>query len=275
MRKRIGTNDVGAKRLGREVAEDPKLESRSVRMFHPQFFAVLCHVLVQILDVYDWHAQHHPGGHEVGSVYRLRDDSPYFLQHIELIHGIHEVGTPSFTLIGFSKSCFYDLRGKSKSLATARSNFAMTTQQGSSSTKTVRSDELNLNYCYMPSALGLKGWVRNRKDGSVDAVQEMEQRCQRGPPDVLVTGIQGFPSDDDPEVVNLCASIVFDALVVYKLCMEKNKYSTTVSNDSDMHDDFKPANKLEGSGISLAHVIEQDVKDNLVMVYMKGVPDLP
>ncbi|XP_022642053.1 monothiol glutaredoxin-S15, mitochondrial isoform X1 [Vigna radiata var. radiata] len=53
------------------------------------------------------------------------------------------------------------------------------------------------------------------------------------------------------------------------------RYSTTVSNDSETHDDFKPANKLEGSGISLANVIEQDVKDNPVMVYMKGVPDLP
>ncbi|KAL0316216.1 UNVERIFIED_CONTAM: Acylphosphatase [Sesamum radiatum] len=39
--------------------------------------------------------------------------------------------------------------------------------------------------------LGLKGWVRNRRDGSVEAlfsgspekVQEMEQGCRRGPPD--------------------------------------------------------------------------------------------
>uniref|UniRef100_I1KVB8 Uncharacterized protein n=1 Tax=Glycine max TaxID=3847 RepID=I1KVB8_SOYBN len=53
------------------------------------------------------------------------------------------------------------------------------------------------------------------------------------------------------------------------------RYSTTVSNDSDTHDDFKPANKLENSGISLSNVIEQDVKDNPVMVYMKGVPDFP
>ncbi|QCE02093.1 monothiol glutaredoxin-S15, mitochondrial [Vigna unguiculata] len=53
------------------------------------------------------------------------------------------------------------------------------------------------------------------------------------------------------------------------------RYSTSVSNDSDTHDDFKPANKLEDSGISLANVIEQDVKDNPVMLYMKGVPDMP
>ncbi|KAL4295427.1 hypothetical protein GQ457_12G010700 [Hibiscus cannabinus] len=54
--------------------------------------------------------------------------------------------------------------------------------------------------------LGLKGWVRNRKDGSVEAlfsgnpntVQEMEQRCRRGPPAAMVTGLEVFPSDDDP-----------------------------------------------------------------------------
>ena len=54
--------------------------------------------------------------------------------------------------------------------------------------------------------LGLKGWVRNRKDGSVEAlfsgtpgaVQEMEQRCCRGPPDAVVTGLEVFPSSDDP-----------------------------------------------------------------------------
>lgn len=54
--------------------------------------------------------------------------------------------------------------------------------------------------------LGLKGWVRNRRDGSVealfsgtpDAVQEMEQRCRRGPPDALVTALEVFPSNDDP-----------------------------------------------------------------------------
>ncbi|XP_022745033.1 uncharacterized protein LOC111295687 isoform X1 [Durio zibethinus] len=54
--------------------------------------------------------------------------------------------------------------------------------------------------------LGLKGWVRNRRDGSVEAlfsgspesVQEMEQRCRRGPPAAMVTGLQVFPSNDDP-----------------------------------------------------------------------------
>lgn len=54
--------------------------------------------------------------------------------------------------------------------------------------------------------LGLKGWVRNRRDGSVEAlfsgppekVQEMEQRCRRGPPAAAVTGFQTFPSTDEP-----------------------------------------------------------------------------
>ncbi|XP_073062872.1 uncharacterized protein [Primulina eburnea] len=54
--------------------------------------------------------------------------------------------------------------------------------------------------------LGLKGWVRNRRDGSVEAlfsgipdkVAEMEQRCRRGPPDAMVTAFQVFPSTDDP-----------------------------------------------------------------------------
>ncbi|KAA8518720.1 hypothetical protein F0562_016506 [Nyssa sinensis] len=54
--------------------------------------------------------------------------------------------------------------------------------------------------------LGLKGWVRNRRDGSVEAlfsgipdkVQEMEQRCRRGPPDAMVTDLQVSACSDDP-----------------------------------------------------------------------------
>ncbi|OIW12117.1 hypothetical protein TanjilG_31224 [Lupinus angustifolius] len=54
--------------------------------------------------------------------------------------------------------------------------------------------------------LGLKGWVRNRRDGSVEAlfsgspdvVQEMVQRCRHGPPEAIVTGLEVFPSNDDP-----------------------------------------------------------------------------
>lgn len=54
--------------------------------------------------------------------------------------------------------------------------------------------------------LGLDGWVRNRRDGSVEAVfsgdpdkvNEMQSRCRRGPPDAMVTALQVFPSDEVP-----------------------------------------------------------------------------
>ncbi|KAL5719538.1 acylphosphatase [Ranunculus cassubicifolius] len=56
------------------------------------------------------------------------------------------------------------------------------------------------------NGLGINGWVRNRRDGSVEAlfsgdqdlVQEMEQRCRRGPPDAMVTGFQVYPCDEIP-----------------------------------------------------------------------------
>ncbi|CAN8257276.1 unnamed protein product [Cochlearia groenlandica] len=54
--------------------------------------------------------------------------------------------------------------------------------------------------------LRLKGWVRNRRDGSVEAifsgplqaVEEMQQRCRRGPPAAMVTGLEAFPSNEEP-----------------------------------------------------------------------------
>ncbi|KAI3822520.1 hypothetical protein L1987_10111 [Smallanthus sonchifolius] len=56
------------------------------------------------------------------------------------------------------------------------------------------------------SELGLKGWVRNRRDGSVEAlfsgtadkVGEMQERCRRGPPSAMVTGLNVNPSTEDP-----------------------------------------------------------------------------
>ncbi|KAJ4849896.1 Monothiol glutaredoxin-S15, mitochondrial [Turnera subulata] len=53
------------------------------------------------------------------------------------------------------------------------------------------------------------------------------------------------------------------------------RYSTTVPNDPDTHQDFLPSNKFESSGTSLNEIVEQDVRDNPVMIYMKGVPDFP
>nr|GMD37307.1 monothiol glutaredoxin-S15, mitochondrial [Ipomoea batatas] len=54
-----------------------------------------------------------------------------------------------------------------------------------------------------------------------------------------------------------------------------NRYLSSVPNDPDTHEDFRPTSKVESSGISLKDIVEQDVKDNPVMLYMKGVPDLP
>lgn len=54
-------------------------------------------------------------------------------------------------------------------------------------------------------ALGLSGWVRNRRDGTVEAlfggdveaVAEMLRRCEKGPPAARVTGVgivdEGLP----------------------------------------------------------------------------------
>ncbi|CAL5394976.1 unnamed protein product [Camellia sinensis] len=53
------------------------------------------------------------------------------------------------------------------------------------------------------------------------------------------------------------------------------RYSTTVPNYPDTHEDFMPTNKLQNSDLSLKDIVEQDVNGNHVMIYIKGVPDLP
>ncbi|CAL5337142.1 unnamed protein product [Camellia sinensis] len=53
------------------------------------------------------------------------------------------------------------------------------------------------------------------------------------------------------------------------------RYSTIVPNYPDTHEDFMPTNKLQNSDLSLKDIVEQDVNDNPVTIYMKGVPDLP
>jgi acylphosphatase len=58
---------------------------------------------------------------------------------------------------------------------------------------------------------GLEGWVRNRRDGSVeavfagppDAVTEMIEACHRGPPPARVTGV--VTSDAMPDMLKLRA----------------------------------------------------------------------
>ena len=54
---------------------------------------------------------------------------------------------------------------------------------------------------------GVRGWVRNRRDGSVEAVlqgntQELEALvawARQGPPGARVTDVRSIPADDEPE----------------------------------------------------------------------------
>ena len=52
---------------------------------------------------------------------------------------------------------------------------------------------------------GLRGWVRNRRDGTVEALligdestlREIETACRRGPSLAAVTGLERFEAEDD------------------------------------------------------------------------------
>jgi acylphosphatase len=55
------------------------------------------------------------------------------------------------------------------------------------------------------NAIGVMGWVRNRMDGSVEAmlqgganeVERMAEWARRGPPNAVVTSVDIFPSEGD------------------------------------------------------------------------------
>jgi acylphosphatase len=55
------------------------------------------------------------------------------------------------------------------------------------------------------TALGLRGWVRNRSDGSVEllatggdaAIAALVEACRRGPPAAAVTDVTVNDADDD------------------------------------------------------------------------------
>lgn len=55
------------------------------------------------------------------------------------------------------------------------------------------------------TALGLEGWVRNRRDGSVEilaigdarAVDTLAEACRQGPSHALVRAVERYPAGDD------------------------------------------------------------------------------
>ncbi|KQK13095.1 monothiol glutaredoxin-S4, mitochondrial [Brachypodium distachyon] len=49
--------------------------------------------------------------------------------------------------------------------------------------------------------------------------------------------------------------------------------TTRVTADPDTHQDFQPTSK--GSDSSLHDIVAQDIKENPVLIYMKGYPDAP
>ncbi|KAJ3678295.1 hypothetical protein LUZ60_002098 [Juncus effusus] len=50
-------------------------------------------------------------------------------------------------------------------------------------------------------------------------------------------------------------------------------FANRVNADSATHEDFQPTVKT--SHITLEDIVRQDVKDNPIMIYMKGLPDAP
>ncbi|KAG9454694.1 hypothetical protein H6P81_007598 [Aristolochia fimbriata] len=53
------------------------------------------------------------------------------------------------------------------------------------------------------------------------------------------------------------------------------RHSTSIPGDSETHEDFQPTIKSKDSNLSVKDIIEKDVKESPVMIYMKGVPDAP
>ncbi|KAL6626847.1 hypothetical protein ACP70R_030573 [Stipagrostis hirtigluma subsp. patula] len=52
-----------------------------------------------------------------------------------------------------------------------------------------------------------------------------------------------------------------------------NSTTTRVAADPDTHEDFQPTSK--SSNMSFHDIVSQDIKENPVLIYMKGYPDAP
>ncbi|XP_042432679.1 monothiol glutaredoxin-S4, mitochondrial-like [Zingiber officinale] len=68
------------------------------------------------------------------------------------------------------------------------------------------------------------------------------------------------------------ASVAIKYGVEYSDFSTSTTYPTKITSDADTHEDFQPTNKSTGS---LLDIVEKDVKESPVMIYMKGLPDAP
>ncbi|KAH9312620.1 hypothetical protein KI387_027655, partial [Taxus chinensis] len=53
------------------------------------------------------------------------------------------------------------------------------------------------------------------------------------------------------------------------------KQFSTIGGDSETHSDFRPVNKAPSDVPSTRELVEKDVNENPIMLYIKGVPDAP
>ncbi|KAL6495723.1 Monothiol glutaredoxin-S15, mitochondrial [Orobanche gracilis] len=83
----------------------------------------------------------------------------------------------------------------------------------------------------------------------------------RSLPNIINKGIAAFPAASSTASRSFYHGIL--------------RFSTTVPNDPDTHEDFRPSNKTQNSGPSLKEIVEKDVKENPIMIYMKGMPEYP
>jgi len=82
------------------------------------------------------------------------------------------------------------------------------------------------------------------------------------------------PSPNHGSVLAAVATTTSNSIHVPWL-QQRASITIPTGDEADSHDDFKPVQK-QASAVPSAHeAIEKDVKENPVMVYMKGVPQAP